>query len=160
MTQAVKCIIPGYLLFGTALPLVATVIVSAISEQFSESEFYFRFAMGLLYVTTPMFTFFITFVSIIINYYANLLVEKDDYRIELFAEGMMTAEPVTAFCCFAGQALFYFGLVVLIDRGRMNAFRHPDPITPSNVPPVVAQNSDIVRHEESVRDQPGFMINV
>ena len=33
VTQAVKCLMPAYLLFGTALPLVATFIVSAVGKS-------------------------------------------------------------------------------------------------------------------------------
>jgi hypothetical protein len=33
VTQAVKCLMPAYLLFGTALPLVVTFIVSAVGKS-------------------------------------------------------------------------------------------------------------------------------
>ena len=36
VTQAIKCVIPGYLLFGTALPLVVSVIITALSGKFSD----------------------------------------------------------------------------------------------------------------------------
>jgi ABC-2 family transporter protein len=104
VTQAIKCVIPGYLLFGTALPFVFAVLIASLSEKFGDSEFYFRFFLGLLYLTTPMFTFFITFFSLILEYYGKLLTTEptETFRVELFAQGMMTAEPKIGFACFAG----------------------------------------------------------
>lgn len=154
VTQAIKCVLPGYLLFGTALPLTLAVIIAAISNEFRDNEFYLFFAMGLLYVTTPMFTFYITFVSIIINYFSSRFsYNRHENYIPLFAQGMMAAEPVTGFICFCCQSFVFFCLVLLIDWRRMNAFRRPEPIKPDNVPPKLQQNVDIIKHEERVHNE-------
>jgi hypothetical protein len=68
------------------MPLVLAVVASAIIEN-GRGDFYLKFALGLLFVTTPMFTFFIAFMSIIINYFYNASSwgAPDDMRIQLFA---------------------------------------------------------------------------
>ena len=77
VTQAVKCLMPVYLLFGTALPLVATLIISSVSSASSateenkyiyESETMYRLLGGILFLTTPLFTFYISCYSIVISH--------------------------------------------------------------------------------------------
>jgi hypothetical protein len=100
ITQAIKCIFPSYILLGTVLPLGLALAVGAIASKSSNSAFYIRFSLGLLFITTPMFTFFITFVSIFINYYASTFSGGHNFGVQLFAQGMLTATPRTAFVCF------------------------------------------------------------
>jgi hypothetical protein len=69
-TQALRCITPCYLVMGTALPMVFAVILSSMKMNSNAQKTMFRVLIRLLFQTTPMFTFYITFVSILINYYA------------------------------------------------------------------------------------------
>ena len=50
--------------------MVFAVILSSMKLNSAEKKTTFQVLIRLLYQTTPMFTFYITFVSIVINYYA------------------------------------------------------------------------------------------
>lgn len=141
ITQAIRCVIPVFLLFGTVLPLVIYMLAGIAGES---SEFELYFWMGLLYTTTPMFTFYISTVDMIMK---DLDDSGSNEEIHLFTDGVMTPSSRSAFGCFVFQALVCFALVLLIDYWKVYRYRVTDPVIPKSPPAPVMQHADIIAHE-------------
>jgi hypothetical protein len=70
-TQAIKCLIPFYILAGIALPFFANLIMTSIFDFDSQySEIYFELFLGALFCTSPLFTFYISMYSLIMAHMA------------------------------------------------------------------------------------------
>ena len=80
--------------------MVFAVILSSIKMNNDEQKTVFRVFTRLLYQTTPMFTFYITFVSIVINYYTKTTSPEIRQGLEAFVNELKFAQPENAILSF------------------------------------------------------------